>query len=111
MKKRKQFELSTVIRKNHHTQLRLLAPEAGADAEPETAPETEADLLFEPCVDEEEVLTVSAGLESLHVQQPVPLPDFAVEEAVGMGVLTLTLAPFTCDSRTVICCCCCCHCC
>ena len=81
--KKMQFEVSTIIRKNHHTQPRLLAPEAGADAEPETAPETEADLLFEPCVDEEEVLTVSTGLEPLHVPQPVPLPDFAIEEAVA----------------------------
>ena len=80
-----QFEVSTIIRKNHHTQPRLLAPEAGADAE--------ADLLFEPCIDEEEVLTVSAGLEP----RPVPSPDFAVEEVVGVAVLALTLAPFTCD--------------
>ena len=57
----------------------------------------EADLLFELCVDEE-VLRVSAGLEPLRVPQPVPLPDFAVEEVVGIGVLTLTLVPFTCDS-------------
>ena len=61
------------------------------------APETEADLLFELCVDEE-VLRVSAGLEPLRVPRPVPLPDFVVEEVVSIGVLTLTLVPFTCDS-------------
>ena len=60
----------------------------------------EADPLFELCVDEE-VLRVSAGLEPLRVPQPVPLPDFAVEEVVGVGVLTLTLALFTCDGRTL----------
>ena len=96
-------------KKNHHGQTCLLAPEAGADAEPKTAPETEADPLFEPRVDEEEeVLTVSAGLEP----RPVPSPDFAVEEVVGVGVLTLTLVPFTCDSAhccmSSFCCCCCC---
>ena len=36
---------------------------------------------------------MSAGLEP----RPVPSPDFAVEEVVGVAVLTLTLAPFTCD--------------
>ena len=73
--------------------------EIGKDnhAEPETAPETEADPLFELCVDEE-VLRVSAGLEPLRVPRPVPLPDFVVEEVVGISVLTLTLVPFTCDS-------------
>ena len=35
----------------------------------------------------------------------VPLPDFVVEEVVGVDVLTLTLALFTCDSRMVVCCC------
>ena len=74
------------------------------DEEPETAPET-ADSLFEPCVNEEEVLRVSAGLEPLHMPRSVPLPDFVVEEVVGVDVLTLTLALFTCDSRMVICCC------
>ena len=90
--KKLQFEVSTVIRKDH-TQPCLLAPKAKADAEPKTGPETEADPLFEPRVDEEEVLTESAGLEP----RPVPSPDFAVEEAVGVAVLALTLAPFTCD--------------
>ena len=76
------------------------------------APETEADPLFELCVDEE-VLRVSAGLEPLRVPRPVPLPDFVVEEVVGIGVLTLTLVPFTCDSgahccMSSFCCCCCC---
>ena len=85
------------IGKDDHTQPCLLAPEVEADAEPETAPEMEADPLFELCVDEE-VLRVSAGLEPLRVPRPVPLPDFVVEEVVGIGVLTLTLVPFTCDS-------------
>ena len=59
------------------------------------------DPLFEPCVNEEEVLRVSAGLEPLRMPWSVPLPDFVVEEVVGVGVLTLTLALFTCDGRTL----------
>jgi len=103
--KKMQCEVSAVIGKNHHAQPCLLAPEAEADVEPEAALETVADPLFEPHVDKEEALTVSAGLELLRVPRPVPLPDFAVEEAVGIGMLTLTLAPFTCDGHTVVCCC------